>query len=107
MDIGLIRMKYTPYGGAEVFVSRFVDELLQKGHTCHIFAKEWDDGKSEVRGLPPNASIGGQKSEIRNQNPKLIFHKVKAFGPSFLRILLFAINSYFAVRKTNLGLILS
>ena len=99
-------MKYTPYGGAEVFLSRFIDELLKRGHTCHMFAAKWDDGKSGVRGLPPNASIGGQKSEVSNQNSKLVFHKIKTFGPSFLRLLSFAINTYFAVRKANLDIIL-
>lgn len=91
MNIGLIRMRYTPYGGAEVFLSRFIDGLVKKGHVCHLFAAKWDDGKSEVR----------------NQNPKLIFHQVKTFGPSFSRILSFAINAYFALRKANLDVILS
>lgn len=98
LNIGIIRMRYTPYGGAEVFLSRFIDELLSKGHTCHVFAKEWADGKSEV---------GSQKSEARNQTPNLIFHKVMTFGPSFLRILSFALNSYFAVKKTPLDAIVS
>ena len=97
MNIGLIRMKYTPYGGAEVFLSRFIDELLKRGHTCHVFAREWGDGKSGVR---------SQESGVKNQTPKLIFHKIKTFGPSFLRLLSFAINTYFAVRKANLDIIL-
>ncbi|MBI5048354.1 MAG: glycosyltransferase family 4 protein [Deltaproteobacteria bacterium] len=91
MNIGLIRMKYTPYGGAEVFVSRFIDELLKRGHTCHIFAAEW----------------GQDDSRFKIQDSKRVFHKIKTFGPSFLRILFFAINSYFDVRKANLDVILS
>jgi len=97
LNIGIIRMRYNPYGGAEVFLSRFIDELLKKGHTCHIFAAKWDDGKSGVR---------SQESEVKNQNSKLVFHKIKTFGPSFLRLLSFAINAYFAVRKANLDIIL-
>src|SRR3989339_148385 len=89
-------MKYTPYGGAEVFISRFIDELLKKGHNCHIFAKEWDENKE--------AMGNGQWA---SENSKLIFHKIKTFGPSFSRILSFAINAYFAVRKANLDVILS
>ncbi|MBI3755488.1 MAG: glycosyltransferase family 4 protein [Deltaproteobacteria bacterium] len=85
MDIGLIRMKYTPYGGAEVFVSRFIDELLKKGHKCHIFATNWN----------------------RDTREAVVLHKIRTFGPSFLRILSFAVNSYFAVRKANLDVILS
>ncbi|MBI5682898.1 MAG: glycosyltransferase family 4 protein [Deltaproteobacteria bacterium] len=107
MDIALIRKSYTPYGGGEVFLSRFTKELVRKGHICHIFANKWDDGKSEVRGLPPNVSIGGQRSEVGNQNPNIIFHQVKTFGPSFLRILSFAVNSYFAVKKAQLDVIVS
>lgn len=78
-------MKYTPYGGAEVFLSRFIDELLKKGHKCHIFAREWD----------------------RDTREGIILHRIRTFGPSFLQILSFAVNSYFAVRKANLDVILS
>lgn len=78
-------MKYTPYGGAEVFISRFIDELIKQGHKCHIFAKEWGE----------------------NPRKGVIFHRVNTFGPSFLRLLTFAINSYLAVKKTNLDVILS
>ncbi|MBI5328265.1 MAG: glycosyltransferase family 4 protein [Deltaproteobacteria bacterium] len=90
MNIGLIRMRYTPYGGAEVFLSRFIDELIKKGHTCHVFAAEW----------------GHDDSRFKIQDSKRVFHKIKTFGPSFLRLLSFAINSCFAVRKANLDIIL-
>ena len=96
MDIGLIRMRYTPYGGAEIFVSRFVDELLQKGHTCHIFAREWDDAKRQ--------EVRGKRQEDVKEG--IVFHKIRTFGPSFLRVWLFAINTFFAVRKANLDIIL-
>ncbi|MEK6540050.1 MAG: glycosyltransferase family 4 protein [Deltaproteobacteria bacterium] len=95
MNIGLIRMKYTPYGGAEVFLSRFIDELLKRGHKCHIFAAKWDENAG--------SRVKGQGS---SENSKLIWHKIKTFGPSFLRLWLFAINTYFAVRKANLDIIL-
>src|SRR3989344_2516209 len=107
VDIGIIRMRYNPYGGAEVFLSRFIDELLKRGHTCHVFAREWDDGKSGVRSQEPAPTGCKQGSGVKNQTPKLIFHKVKTFGPSFLRILTFSINSYFAVRKANLDVVIS
>ena len=96
MDIGLIRMRYTPYGGAEVFLSRFVDELLQKRHTCHIFASEWDDAKRQ--------EVRGKRQEDAKEG--IVFHKIRTFGPSFLRVWLFAINTFFAVRKANLDIIL-
>ena len=85
MNIGFIRMRYTPYGGAEVFLSRFIDELIKNGHTCHLFAAQWDkDGKDDV-----------------------IFHKVKTFGPSFLRLLSFAVNAWFVVKRIAPDVIVS
>ena len=95
LNIGIIRMKYTSYGGAEVFLSRFIDELLKRGHTCHIFAAKWDENAG--------SRVKGQGS---SENSKLMWHKIKTFGPSFLRLWLFAINTYFAVRKANLDIIL-
>src|SRR3989338_8250439 len=88
-------MKYTSYGGAEGFLSRFIDELLKRRHTCHIFAAKWDENAG--------SRVKGQGS---SENSKLIWHKIKTFGPSFLRLWLFAINNYFAVRKANLDIIL-
>jgi len=90
LNIGLIRMKYAPYGGAEVFLSRFIDELIKKGHTCHLFAAKWDE-----------------KSKIKTQNSKLIWHRVKTFGPSFFKIWFFAFNAFLAVRKTPLDVVIS
>ena len=89
-------MRYTPYGGAEVFLSRFIDELVKNGHTCHLFAAKWDE----------NTGVRGQGSWVRKAQP-FVFHKVKAFGPSFLRLLSFAANSYFAIRKANLDIVVS
>ncbi|MBI3753098.1 MAG: hypothetical protein HY266_03510 [Deltaproteobacteria bacterium] len=128
MNIGLVRMRYTPYGGAEVFLSRFIDALLTKGHTCHIFAREWEENLphphlnplpegEETILLPPLQGEGwGGDGVFSGQNhapasskqgSKLIFHNIKTFGPSFLRILSFAINAYFAVRKANLDVVIS
>ena len=134
MNIGIIRMRYNPYGGAEVFVSRFVGELLKRGHTCHIFAAKWEENISPSPESPPVTPLSGVKggevslipsppagegkgegrfsgqnhaSASSKQGSKLIFHKIKTFGPSFLRLLTFAINSYFAVRKASLDIILS
>ncbi len=59
MKIGLIRMRYIPYGRAEVFLSRLVDGLIKKGHECHIFAREWDE----------NTGV--------SKDPLLVFHLLK------------------------------
>jgi len=86
MNIGLIRMRHTPYGGAEVFASRFIEGLIEKGHICHIFASEWNS--ADKKGLR--------------------FHKVAIIrGLSFLKVLSFAINSYRAVKKEHLDMIIS
>ncbi|MEK7688630.1 MAG: glycosyltransferase family 4 protein, partial [Deltaproteobacteria bacterium] len=78
-------MRYTPYGGAEVFLSRFIDELIKNGHTCHLFAAKWDE-------------------DIKDG---VIWHRVKTFGPSFLRLLSFAVNAWFVVKRTAPDVIVS
>ncbi|MBI5492914.1 MAG: glycosyltransferase family 4 protein [Deltaproteobacteria bacterium] len=83
MRIGLIRTRYTPYGGAEVFLSRFIDGLLQRGHGVEVFASDWIEQKG-VR-----------------------FHKVEASGPSFLRPLIFARNARKAVEAARPDIVVS
>lgn len=86
MKIGLVRMKFTPYGGAEVFLSRLIDGLVKNGHECHIFASEWEG----------------------HNNESVIFHRIKVIkGLSFLKVLSFAISTYFSLIKEPLDIILS
>ena len=68
MRIGVIRMRYTPYGGAEVFLERFISELLKRGHTVDVFSTDWRE-RDGVR-----------------------VHRIKAPGPKFIKPLLFAMN---------------
>ncbi len=73
LKIALVRMRYTPYGGAEVFLSRLIDQLIERGHECHVFANRWDAPAKQG----------------------LVFHKVGVIKtPSFLRVWSFAINTY-------------
>lgn len=83
MRIGLIRMRYTPYGGAETFLGRFITELIKRGHSIDIFARVWHD----VRGIA--------------------VHRVEASGPSFLRPLIFAMRAEKAVEKVNPDIVVS
>lgn len=76
-------MRYTPYGGAEVFLSRFLTELLKQGHTIEVFSTAWEERKG------------------------VIVHKVRTFGPSFLRPLIFASKVHKAVDMENLDCVLS
>ncbi len=41
MRIGIIKQSYTPYGGAETFLARFIGELLKRGHTLDVFTESW------------------------------------------------------------------
>jgi len=83
MRIGLIRMRHTPYGGAEVFMGRFVDELLRLGHTVDIFAADWPEKKG------------------------IAVHRVKTWGPSFLRPRIFAANAAKAVERVRPDVVIS
>lgn len=66
MRIGLVRYKYTPFGGAEVFLKRFMQVLVKKGHSVDLFTSEWEP----IEGVT--------------------IHKLKVRGPSFLRPIFFA-----------------
>lgn len=66
MRIGIIRRRYTLYGGAETFLRRFMTELIKRGHSIDAFSTFWE----ETEGVK--------------------VHTVKASGPSFLRPLIFA-----------------
>jgi UDP-glucose:(heptosyl)LPS alpha-1,3-glucosyltransferase len=71
MKIALIRKNYTPYGGAEKYLSRLIGELCRQGHEVHILAQKWEK--------PPN--LGSQ----------FYFHQIKGFSVlSFLESLTFA-----------------
>jgi UDP-glucose:(heptosyl)LPS alpha-1,3-glucosyltransferase len=69
MRIGLIRMRHTPFGGAETFMGRFMKELLKRGHTLDVFSREW---------------------EWEREEDGVLVHRIKTFGPSFLKPLVFA-----------------
>jgi len=81
--IGLIRKHYTPYGGAEVFLQRFMAELVKRGHTLDVFSTDWEE-----------------REGIR-------VHKIKAGGPSFLKPLVFALNAASAVNAVRPDVVLS
>lgn len=47
MKIALIRQKYTPFGGAERYMSRLVAGLAAEGHEVHILAVSWDGPRTD------------------------------------------------------------
>ncbi len=83
MNIGLIRMRYTPYGGAEVFLSRLVKGFMERGHRCHLFTSRWKGAKG------------------------LDIHKVRVVRwPSFLKVLSFALNASRLVEREALDAVI-
>ncbi len=85
MRIGLIRMRYTPYGGAEVFLERFITELSARGHGVDVFANSW----------PAFASEG------------VVVHHVPVWGPSFLKPLIFASNVEKVIKRVKPDVVIS
>lgn len=83
MKIGIIRGRYTPYGGAEVFLTRFIDELVRQGHSVEIFSTRWPSSKG------------------------VTLHSVAQFGPAFLRPLVFAFFAERAVKKAAPDVVIS
>lgn len=83
MRIGLIRMRHTPYGGAEVFLDRFMEGLVRHGHKVDLFTAGWP-------------ALDG-----------VAVHRVKAMGPSFLRPIFFAMNVEKKLREVNPDVIVS
>ena len=85
MRIGIIRYRYTPFGGAEVFLKRLIEGLLEKGHIVEVFSSNWEGG-------------GGGSIRV---------HKIRATGPRFLRPITFARNVEKAVNSVKPDIVLS
>jgi len=81
--IGLVRMRFTPYGGAETFLGRFMKELRGRGHSIDLFTTGWE----ETAGVT--------------------VHTVKARGPSFMRPRNFAAGVCAAVDKAAPEVVIS
>jgi UDP-glucose:(heptosyl)LPS alpha-1,3-glucosyltransferase len=78
MKIAFVRKVYTPYGGAERYLSQVIDRLAGQGHEVHIFAHKWE--------------IAGADRKERGAIP--VFHRVPMIGaPSFAEALSFAFFS--------------
>src|SRR4051812_44774985 len=41
MKIALVRRQFSATGGAELYLSRLLAELVRRGHEPHLFAEEW------------------------------------------------------------------
>jgi UDP-glucose:(heptosyl)LPS alpha-1,3-glucosyltransferase len=41
MKLGIVRQRYTPFGGAERFVERAIDALLERGVRIRVYTRAW------------------------------------------------------------------
>jgi UDP-glucose:(heptosyl)LPS alpha-1,3-glucosyltransferase len=88
MKIALVRKSYTPYGGAERYLSQLIERLSRQGHEVHVFANRWQEGKKERAEAP------------------VFFHRVPMIGaPSFMEALSFALFSKRLLQAENLDVI--
>ncbi len=86
MKIALIRKSYTPYGGAEKYLSRLVAGLCSYGHEVHILAKHW--------------------AELPDLNTRVYFRPLKVISSvSFLESLTFAIAVYRVVQQEEFDVV--
>ena len=46
MRLGIVRQRYTPFGGAERFVERAIDALLERGVRVSIYTRKWPQARS-------------------------------------------------------------
>ena len=44
MRLGIVRQRYTPFGGAERFVERAIDALVERGVRVRIYTRQWPQG---------------------------------------------------------------
>ncbi len=77
MRIGIIKQSYTPYGGAETFLARFIGELLKRGHTLDVFTGRWPAGEGvRVHLIKPSGSRSARPLNFALKAEKLV-DKVK------------------------------
>jgi UDP-glucose:(heptosyl)LPS alpha-1,3-glucosyltransferase len=46
MKLGIVRQRYTPFGGAERFVERAIDALLGRGVNVSVYTRQWPQARS-------------------------------------------------------------
>ena len=44
MRLGIVRQRYTPFGGAERFIERALDALVERGVQVRIYTRRWPQG---------------------------------------------------------------
>ena len=46
MRLGIVRQRYTPFGGAERFVERAIDALVARGVHVRVYTRKWPQGRT-------------------------------------------------------------
>jgi UDP-glucose:(heptosyl)LPS alpha-1,3-glucosyltransferase len=46
MRLGLVRQRYTPFGGAERFLERAIDALIERGVQVRVYTRSWPEARS-------------------------------------------------------------
>jgi UDP-glucose:(heptosyl)LPS alpha-1,3-glucosyltransferase len=46
MRLGIVRQRYTPFGGAERFVERAIDALLERGVRVSVYTRRWPQARA-------------------------------------------------------------
>jgi UDP-glucose:(heptosyl)LPS alpha-1,3-glucosyltransferase len=91
MKIAFVRKSYTPYGGAERYLSQLMERLGVQGHEVHLFAHRWEAQNS---GEGPDGKGGP------------VFHRVPVIpSPSFLEALSFALFAKRLLREQDFDVI--
>ncbi len=83
MRIGIIRARYNPFGGAEVFMGRFMKGLAARGHSLLVYSTDWPEEEG------------------------LTLRRITTSGPSFLRPLSFALKVKKAVEEDRPDVVIS
>ncbi|MBU1205865.1 MAG: glycosyltransferase family 4 protein [Proteobacteria bacterium] len=92
MKIAFVRKNYTPYGGAERYLSQLVTFLGRHGHEIHVFANRWEP-------IRENGATGRGKALP-------FFHRVPMIpNPSFLEALSFAFFSQRLMQQNSFDII--
>lgn len=91
MKIAFVRKAYTPYGGAERYLSQLMERLWLQGHEVHLFAHRWEAGRPD---------------ETQAEKGKPVFHRVPMISsPSFLEALSFARSSQRLLQEQTFDII--
>ncbi|MFA6545577.1 MAG: glycosyltransferase family 4 protein [Limisphaerales bacterium] len=61
MKIALIRRQFSATGGAELYLQRLLQALLQGGHEPHLFAESWEGRPDGIQMHP--VSVGGDRAQ--------------------------------------------